>query len=124
MNKKLAKITKASLEIQSRGILNFWIEVDYEEGLSQSVGGIVLDEYDAAKKERVGTAYGCEVIRRLLIATGVDDFSQMKGKHIWVLGEGDGYAFEPTGIQRLATDGGSEPVVFDDIAREFGVGEE
>lgn len=121
MNKKLAKITKASLEIQSRGILNFWIEVDYEDGLSQSVGGIVLDCYDEAKKKRVGTAYGCEVIRRLLIALGVDDFAQMEGKHVWVLVKEGGCGFEPKGIQRLATDGGSEPVVFDDIAREFGV---
>lgn len=32
MNKQLAKITSASLEIQERQILNFWIFVDYEEG--------------------------------------------------------------------------------------------
>ena len=32
MNKKLAKITSAKLEIKDRGILNFWIFVEYEEG--------------------------------------------------------------------------------------------
>lgn len=31
MNKQLAKIKSAGLEIKERGILNFWIIVDYEE---------------------------------------------------------------------------------------------
>lgn len=119
--KQLAKITKASLEIQERGILNFWIHVDYEEGCSQGVGGICLDSYDKEKERRVGTAYGCEMIRRMLVELRVNDFSEMKGKHIWVLGEGEGLAFKPTGIQGLKGDGGSKTgVVFSQIAEEFG----
>ena len=43
MIKKLARVSKAGFEIQERGILNFWVFVDYEEGCSQGVGGIVLD---------------------------------------------------------------------------------
>ena len=31
MIQKLARISKANLEIQDRGILNFWIMVDYED---------------------------------------------------------------------------------------------
>ena len=31
MIQKLARINKANLEIQDRGILNFWIMVDYED---------------------------------------------------------------------------------------------
>ena len=77
---KLAKVSKASLEIQDRGILNFWIHVDYEEGCSQGVGGIVLDGYDKELKGRVGTAGGCEVIRQLLLLFQVNDFSEMKGQ--------------------------------------------
>ena len=49
MNKELARITSASLEIKERGILNFWINVDYENGFSQGIGGIVLDAYDKEK---------------------------------------------------------------------------
>jgi len=114
--KKLAKISKAKLEIQERGILNFWIFVDYEEGCSQGVGGLALDEYDKEKKKRVGTAYGCELIRRLLIELQVDDFSEMKGKHIWVIGGGEGFRFKPTGIQALYTDNKeSKPVIFSEI---------
>jgi hypothetical protein len=120
MNKKLAKITKANLEIQERGILNFWINVDYEGGCCQGVGGICLDNYDDKKQKRVGTAYGCEMIRRLLIELQVNDFSEMKGKIIWVLGDGEGLNFEPKGIESLRVNNkNSKPVVFDDIANEF-----
>ena len=119
--KKLAKITKASLEIKERGILNFWIHVDYEDGCSQGVGGLVLDEWDEEKKRRVGTAYGCEMIRQLLLVTNTNDFSEMKGKMIWVIGEGDGLSFTPKGIQALMVDCGSHDkiVMFDDILAEF-----
>ena len=124
-NKKLAKIKKANLEILDRGILNFWIHVEYEEcGFSQGVGGIALDSWCETKKKRVGTAYGCELIRRILLALAVDDFSKMAGKYIWVLGNGDGLSFTPKGIQRLRVDGGesgSDAVIFDEIAAEFGL---
>jgi hypothetical protein len=50
MNKQLAKIKSAGLEIKERGILNFWIIVDYEDGGSQGIGGIALDTYDEEKK--------------------------------------------------------------------------
>lgn len=120
MNKKLAKISKASLEIQERGILNFWIHVDYEDGCSQGVGGIALDEWCKKKEERVGTAYGCEMIRRLLIELCVNDFSEMKGKHVWVIGDGEGLSFKPTGIQSLRVDNPkSKPVMFSEVAEMF-----
>lgn len=120
MNKQLAKISKASLEIQEREILNFWIHVDYEDGCSQGIGGIALDRYDKDKKRRVGTAYGCEMIRMLLIQLCVNDFSEMKGKHIWVIGEGEGLSFTPKGMQALNVDNPkSKPVIFSEIADQF-----
>jgi len=44
--KQLAKITSAKLSIQERGILTFWIFVEYECGGGQGLGGLALDEYD------------------------------------------------------------------------------
>lgn len=122
MEKKLAKITKAHLEIQERGILNFWIFVDYEEdGFSQGVGGIALDTWDAVKRKRIGSAFGAEVIRQLLICIGVNDFSEMKGKYIWVIGEGEGMQFTPRGIQSLNTEkSNGMRVIWEDILKEFG----
>ncbi len=117
MNKQLAKITKANLEIQERGILTFWIYVDYEEGCSQGIGGIVLDKYSEDKKSRIGTAYGCEMIRRLLLSLSVNDFSEMKGKHIWVYGEGEGLSFKPLGIAPLHVDNSKDKtLIFKDVA--------
>ena len=120
MKKQLAKIRKATLEIQERTILNFWIYVDYEDDSgSQGIGGIALDEYDPDKKIRVGTAYGCEMIRRLLLLLDVDDFSEMVGKYIWVYGEGDGLGFKPEGIQPLKTDSDKPPLMLNDVLKEF-----
>lgn len=124
MNKELAKISKATLEIKERGILNFWIHVDYESGCSQGVGGICLDSYDPVEKERVGTAYGCEMIRQLLLCLNVNDFSEMVGKHVWVYGEGSGLSFQPKGIGRLSTDVGDkkyQTVIFADVADKMAV---
>lgn len=121
MKKKLAKIKSAKFEIQERGILNFWIHVDYEDcGFSQGIGGFALDTYNTETAKRVGTAFGCEVIRRLLLALKVNDFSEMAGKHVWVLGEGDGLSFTPKGIEPLYTNGGGDPVIFKDILAEVG----
>lgn len=119
MNEMLAKITGAKLEIQERGVLNFWIYVQYEDGGVQGIGGITLDNYCKEKERRVGTAYGCEMIRQLLICLDVNDFSEMKDKNIWVIGEGQGFNFKPKGLRPLKVDSDKEPVIFDDILKEF-----
>tara|TARA_R100000664_G_C2757940_1_gene146489 strand:+ start:3755 stop:4129 length:375 start_codon:yes stop_codon:yes gene_type:complete len=118
MNKKLARITKAGLEIKERGILNFWIEVNYEDGFSQGVGGLALDEYNETTKKRQGTAYGCEIIRQLLIVLDVNNLNESEGITLYVIGEGDGFNFEVKGIERLHLDGGKS-VVFGDVASQF-----
>ena len=118
MNKELACIKSASLEIQEREILNFWIHVDYENGFSQGIGGLSLDAYDKAKGTRIGTAYGCEMIRQLLLTLNVNDFSEMRGKDIWVLTEGSNLNIKPIGIQTLRADGGKQ-IIFNDILEQF-----
>ena len=118
--KKLAKITSATLEIKERDILSFWIYVDYEEFGSQGIGGFTLDTFDKEKNKRVGTAYGCEMIRRILNTLGVNDFSEMKGSIIWVYGTGERLNFKPTGIQSLNVSGlKNTPLIFSDVYNEF-----
>lgn len=120
MNKQLAKIKSAHLEIKERGVLNFWIKVDYEDLGSQGIGGLCLDTFNKEKDKREGTAYGCEMIRRLLLELDVNDFSEMKNKIIWVLGEGEGFSFKPLGIQRLSVNGGNnKPLIFSEVFEEF-----
>lgn len=122
MYKLLAKISSARLAIKDHGILSFWIYVDYEDGMSQGIGGIALDRYDTAIKKRVGTAYGCEVIRQILVSMDVDDLSDLKNRHVWVHGEGAGLSFKPLGISPLIVDNpNSKPIIFSDIIFPSGV---
>lgn len=121
MEKKLAIIEKAKLELIDSGILSFSISVKYEDGLCQMIGGLALDSFDKSKDRRVGTAYGCEMIRRLLSEFAVDDFSEMKGAHVWVYGiERSGLIFGVHGIGRLSVDGGGDSrLMFKEVADEF-----
>ena len=118
MNKRLAKIEKAGLNVLDRGILTFSILVHYEDGCHQDIGNRCLDSYNGIK--RVGTAYGCEMIRRLLLELQVNDFSEMKGLKVWVHGEGEGLMFNPHGVSSLRVDNPkSNPVMYADIYHDF-----
>lgn len=101
MEKKLAKVKSATLEIKERGILNFWVFVDYEDGLSQGVGGIILDDYDKERETRIGTAYGCEMIRQLLLFFNVNNLEECRDQMVYVTGEGKGLSFKPNGFEHL-----------------------
>ena len=114
---KLAKITKAGL-VMERGIMSFAIWVDYEDGSSQCVGGYALDAYSKIKQTRVGTEYGCEIIRRLLTELGVNDFHEMVDKKVWVIIDSDR---DVIGIRSLFVDSGnrSNGVMFKQIGDEY-----
>lgn len=58
------------------------------------------------------------MIRQLLLTLDVNDFSQMKGKDIWVLVEGEGLSLKPVGIQTLRADNGRS-LIFDDVYNMF-----
>lgn len=120
MIKRLAKIESAGLNIKDRGLLTFYMIVTYENSYHQSINEICLDTYDEQINERVGTAFGCELIRRLFLELDVNDFSEMAGKHIWVHWDGEGFPFEAKGISALYVDNKkSEPVIFSDVLAEF-----
>lgn len=121
MYKLLAKITEAGLNIKDHGILTFDISVDYEDGMSQVIGGLALDDYSVDKQIRVGTRYGCEMIRRILITLDVNDFSELVGHIIWVYGTGyDEGNFSPEGVGMLSINNiHNTPLIFDDVREEF-----
>ena len=119
MKKKLAKIDRAGLSIE-REMLTYWIYVKYEEGGGQRVGGHVLDTYNQDKERREGTQYGCEIIRIILIAFKINDLHELKGRVIWIYGEGEGLKFKPLGISPLRVDSKEDHIIiFDDIAKEY-----
>ena len=60
------------------------------------------------------------MIRRMLLELQVNDFSEMKGKYIWIYGEGEGLSFKPKVFSALQYDNSkSKPVMFDYIHNEF-----
>lgn len=120
MNKKLAKVKSATFEIKERGILNFWVMVDYEEGCSQGVGGLCLDNWDAEKDSRIGTAYGCEVIRQLLLFFDVNNLHECKDQIVYVTGVGNGLNFKPNGFEHLSVSNKRvKEINFDEIYEMF-----
>ena len=85
MNKILCNVTSVKTNYQDRGILILDVFVDLETGGGLSVFNMVLDTYDKEKKERAGTAYGCEMIRQTLQFFGVNDLSEIKNYKCYLL---------------------------------------
>src|SRR5690554_2418794 len=104
-----------------RNILSFYIHVDYESGGSQGIGGLALDTYSHELNNRIGTAYGCHMIRSVLELFGVDDLSELKGRYTYVLfPDENSWGNLPIGIQPLVVDKGiNKPFVFEDIRKMF-----
>ena len=118
-NKKLAKITRCDFSFtDTNKILILNIDVDYDEFGSQNICGLILDNYDKDKKERVGTAFGCELIRKILDTFDCNNLQNIVGKVIYVLVDGDGLAFKPKGFERPSFDNGKK-IIYDDILKEF-----
>lgn len=117
---ELAKISNVFIGIEDHSIMTFEITVDYESYGSQVISGYALDKYDINKKRRVGTAYGCEIIRRIIEEFNISNFEELKGKHCWIFGEGEGFTFKPKGIKSLCVDNKhSSGINFNDIYNEF-----
>ena len=85
MIKHLCKVTEASLAYQDRKIMVLDVIVSLEQGGCLNIFGNVLDSYDETRKHRVGSAYGCELIRQTLDFFGVSDLHEIKDYYCYVL---------------------------------------
>ena len=87
MIKHLCKVTEVSLGYQDRKILVLNVFVSLEDGGYLNIFGNVLDGYDKTRKHRVGSAYGCELIRQTLDFFGVSDLHEIKDYYCYVLSD-------------------------------------
>ena len=85
MEIKNAIITDFSLNFTERGILDFWIYLDYECG-SQGFGGYALYLPKSFKNHKL-KSYAGHYIYRVLEVAGVTDLKDLKGKTIRVNGD-------------------------------------
>lgn len=114
----IAKITSTSLGYEDHGILTVWLTLDFGGGSMQGAGGYALDVWSEDDRRRIGTAYGCEFIARVIKACGVDSWEKIKGRTVFALkAPGMGPVL---GIENLPTEPGRR-FVFADLAADLGV---
>ena len=85
MNYQLCNVKSVTTNYQDRKILILDVNVELVDGGGLSVFNVVLDTYDKDKQKRVGTAYGCEMIRQTLQFFGVNDPSEIKNYKCYLL---------------------------------------
>lgn len=81
-----ALIESTYLGLEDHGIGTCYLYLTYDVGC-QAFGGYALDEYDKIKKNRVGTAFGMEFLKRICATVGVSNWEKLPGKHIRVKAE-------------------------------------
>lgn len=112
--RSVAKVERTTLGYEDHGILTCFLHLSYGTGGAQGAGGYALDEYDKTLERRVGTAYGCEFLIRLMRACGVDEWSKLKGRTVYAVRDGDGFGATVIGIEPLPTEPG-EAFMFADL---------
>lgn len=119
MTEKLAKITDCKLSFTNYNkILILDIVVEYDDFGEQNICNMCLDTYNKEKDKREGTAAGLELIRRVLDMFDCNNLSDIEGKVIYVLGEGDGLSFKPKGFKRPNFDNGKK-LIYSEVFEDF-----
>lgn len=112
VEKKNAKIVRTMLGVEDHGVFTFVISLDYG-GSGQGYGTYALDSFDKAKKCRVGTAFGCEAIMRLLKVLEVKSWEDLNGKYCRVEATWDG-------VRRIGHPLNDQWLDLRELAREMG----
>ena len=87
MNYQLCNVKSVTTNYQDRKILILDVNVELVDGGGLSVFNVVLDTYDKDKQKRVGTAYGCEMIKACLDFFGVNNLSEVKNYKCYLITE-------------------------------------
>ena len=117
MNISNALIETTMLGIEDHGILTTMLHLDLQDGGCQGFGGYSLDDWDAAKNRRVGTAFGTEFILRTLDTVGVGSWKDLPGKNIRIKKEG-GFGSHIVAIGHIMEDKWFDPK---ELAKEMGL---
>jgi hypothetical protein len=111
MSERLAMIKECEvMRLRDSNFLSMSILVNYEyEGFQDILGGRCLHNNHL----KTQSSYGCRVISDVLNALDVNIPSDAVGKIIFVIGEGEGFNFEPKGFKTLRVYGEQKKVLFD-----------
>ena len=83
--RELGKIKDTFLGFEDHGLFSFFITFDFGTTV-QAFAGYRLDQPSKDNRFR-GTAFGCEVIMRILNAVGVDSWEKLVGQEMWAIRE-------------------------------------
>ena len=117
--RELAKIVSTFLGVEDHGIFTATLQIRYEGGGGQGIGGYALDEpvRDADDKfvGRVGTAEGAEFVKKTIDTVGASSWEDLPGKMLYVVRESESLGAKVIGIEGLGFNGKKEPFVFGDL---------
>ena len=124
MNYQLCNVKSVTTNYQDRKILILDVNVELVDGGGLSVFNVVLDTYDIEKQKRVGTAYGCEMIKACLDFFGVNNLSEVKNYKCYLLTEKDFIrnAGDVLGLKQLPFyeyEGNLQEIIKADVLKEF-----
>lgn len=95
---KNAIITSTKLGyIQHRGIMTFWIFLDYG-GQGQVFGGYCLDGYDDSTESRVQSVLTGDLVFNLLDTLGLDSWEDLKGTVVRAILDEDSFSGKVLGL--------------------------
>lgn len=104
--KKLGKVTSASIFFEDHGTFTFSIGINYGTG-NQLFCGYALDRYDEKKNRRVGKASGLDLIMQLITLFDVNTFHDIIGKAVYALFDRKTKS-EIVGLEMPPFDGGNK----------------
>lgn len=81
-----AEIESTFLGFEDHGILTCYLHLRYDGG-GQGFGGFCLDNFSEVDSRRVGSAFGAEFIRQVLLTVGVERWEDLPGQRIRVEAE-------------------------------------
>lgn len=128
MHKVLSNVKSASICLTRDVFLSFSIDVEYEDFGCQDIGHLILCNPNPNKDtkdnsmDRVGTAYGAEMIRRLFLFFGVTDLSKVKNQYIYVIKENDSWNSKVIGIEHVDFEVNKhklKSIMFNEVFEEF-----
>lgn len=118
--KKLGKIKDFDVFIEDHGMLTWYITFDFG-GSGQGFGGYCLDDWNAKKDRRVGTASGMDLYLKFLKFFAVTRASEIKGKVCYALYEAPHRWNDPIkGLEKPEFDGGQIFLIDDHMEEWFG----
>lgn len=89
------RVIGTMLGVEDHGIFTCYVMVESTSGCG-GFGGHALDQYNRKNKQREGTAYGLEFVRKILSCLEVSEWEKLKGTPVRVETDGIG-----SGISRI-----------------------